>query len=63
MDDRGVTIIGENGNDTLNGGNGSDKLYGGAVNWLGCQDKNFENYNVPDNVIFLDFEPEAILRV
>ena len=34
-----------------------------AINWLGCQDKNFENYNVPDNVIFLDFEPEAILRV
>lgn len=30
MDDRGVTIFGENGNDNLNGGNGTDKLYGGA---------------------------------
>lgn len=29
MDDRGVTLIGENGNDSLNGGNGTDKLYGG----------------------------------
>lgn len=29
MDDRGVTLIGENGNDNLNGGNGSDKLFGG----------------------------------
>lgn len=29
MDDRGVTIIGENGNDSLNGENGADKLYGG----------------------------------
>ena len=28
MDDRGVTLIGENGNDNLNGGNGSDKLFG-----------------------------------
>lgn len=32
MDDRGVTLIGESGSDTLNGGNGSDKLYGGADN-------------------------------
>lgn len=29
MDDRGVTLIGENGSDSLNGGNGADKLYGG----------------------------------
>ena len=29
MDDRGGTLIGENGNDSLNGGNGADKLYGG----------------------------------
>ena len=29
MDDRGVTLIGENGNDNLSGGNGSDKLFGG----------------------------------
>lgn len=29
MDDRGVTLIGENGIDSLNGGNGADKLYGG----------------------------------
>lgn len=29
MDDRGVTLIGENGNDSLNGGNGADRLYGG----------------------------------
>lgn len=29
MDDRGGTLIGENGNDSLNGGNGTDKLYGG----------------------------------
>lgn len=29
MDDRGVTLIGENGNDSLNGENGADKLYGG----------------------------------
>lgn len=28
MDDRGVTLIGENGNDCLNGGNGTDRLYG-----------------------------------
>lgn len=27
MDDRGVTLIGENGNDSLNGGNGADKLW------------------------------------
>ncbi|MCX4375867.1 MAG: hypothetical protein OSJ61_06810 [Lachnospiraceae bacterium] len=30
MDDKGVTIIGESGNDSLNGGNGADRLYGGA---------------------------------
>lgn len=30
MDDGGVTLIGENGNDMVNGGNGSDNLYGGA---------------------------------
>ena len=30
MDDRGVTLIGENGNDSLNGGNGADKLYGSS---------------------------------
>ena len=30
MDDKGVTIIGEAGCDSLNGGNGADKLYGGA---------------------------------
>lgn len=29
MDDRGVTLIGENGSDSLNGGSGADKLYGG----------------------------------
>lgn len=29
MDDRGVTIYGESGDDNLNGGNGADKLYGG----------------------------------
>ncbi len=29
MDDKGVTIIGESGSDSLNGGNGADKLYGG----------------------------------
>ena len=29
MDDRGVTLIGENGNDSLNGG-GADKLYGSS---------------------------------
>lgn len=29
IDDRGVTLIGENGSDSLNGGNGADKLYGG----------------------------------
>ena len=29
IDDRGVTLIGENGNDNLSGGNGSDKLFGG----------------------------------
>lgn len=29
MNDRGVTLIGENGNDSLNGGHGTDKLYGG----------------------------------
>ena len=29
MDDRDVTLIGENGSDSLNGGNGADKLYGG----------------------------------
>lgn len=28
MDDQGVTLYGEGGNDTLNGGNGADKLYG-----------------------------------
>ncbi len=32
MDDRGVTLYGENGADNLNGGNGSDKLYGGSGN-------------------------------
>lgn len=30
MDDRGVTLLGENGKDNLNGGNGADKLHGGA---------------------------------
>lgn len=29
MDDRGVTIYGESGDDNLNGGNGADSLYGG----------------------------------
>lgn len=29
MDDRGVTIYGEDGDDNLNGGNGVDRLYGG----------------------------------
>ncbi len=32
MDDRGVTLYGENGADNLNGGNGYDKLYGGSGN-------------------------------
>lgn len=32
MDDRGVTLYGENGADNLNGGSGADKLYGGAGN-------------------------------
>lgn len=32
MDDRGVTLYGENGADNLNGGSGSDKLYGGNGN-------------------------------
>lgn len=30
MDDKGVTIMGEDGNDNLNGGNGADRLYGGT---------------------------------
>lgn len=30
MDDKGVTIMGEDGNDNLNGGNGADRLYGGS---------------------------------
>lgn len=30
LDDYGVTLIGETGNDTVNGGNGNDTLYGGA---------------------------------
>ena len=35
MDDRGVTIYGESGDDNINGGNGADKLYGGkGVDWL-----------------------------
>ena len=29
MDDKGVTLMGEDGNDNLNGGNGADRLYGG----------------------------------
>ena len=33
--------------------------YSNQVNWLGCQDKVFENYREPDISIFLDFEPEA----
>ena len=32
MDDRGVTLHGENGADNLNGGSGSDRLYGGIGN-------------------------------
>lgn len=32
MDDRGVTLHGENGADNLNGGNGADRLYGGIGN-------------------------------
>lgn len=30
MDDRGVTLKGQDGNDNINGGNGADRLYGGA---------------------------------
>ena len=30
MDDRGVTLKGQDGNDNINGGNGADHLYGGA---------------------------------
>jgi Ca2+-binding RTX toxin-like protein len=30
MDDKGVTLMGEAGNDNLNGGNGADRLYGGT---------------------------------
>lgn len=32
MDDRGVTLYGENGADNLNGGSGADRLYGGIGN-------------------------------
>ena len=32
MDDRGVTLYGENGADNLNGGRGADRLYGGIGN-------------------------------
>ncbi len=32
MDDQGVTLMGENGNDTINGGNGKDTLVGGSGN-------------------------------
>ncbi len=32
MDDRGVTLYGENGADNLNGGSGADRLYGGTGN-------------------------------
>ncbi len=32
MDDRGVTLYGDNGTDNLNGGSGADRLYGGTGN-------------------------------
>lgn len=30
MDDKGVTLVGQDGNDNLNGGTGADRLYGGT---------------------------------